>query len=138
MKKIVFACAAVMMASSLVAAEGAAELKAEIARLKAQYEAEKKPLGIADEAGVYVCATPQGRQIFVTGHPEYDANTLRDEYFRDKNLGLPIDVPKNYFPDDDDTKEPPVTWRSAANLLYYNWLNYFVYQTTPYDINDIK
>ena len=95
-------------------------------------------LASSDEAGVYVCSTPQGRQIFVTGHPEYDANTLRDEYFRDKNLGLPIEIPKNYFPNDDDTREPMVTWRSAANLLYYNWLNYFVYQTTPYDINEIK
>ncbi len=95
-------------------------------------------LASSDEAGVYVCSTPQGRQIFVTGHPEYDANTLKEEYFRDKNLGLPIDIPKNYFPDDDDTKEPKVTWRSSANLLYYNWLNYFVYQTTPYDINEIK
>ncbi len=95
-------------------------------------------LASSDEAGVYVCTTPQGRQIFVTGHPEYDANTLKEEYFRDKNLGLPIDIPKNYFPNDDDTKDPVVSWRSAANLLYYNWLNYFVYQTTPYDINEIK
>ena len=95
-------------------------------------------LASSDEAGVYVCSTPQGRQIFVTGHPEYDANTLRDEYLRDKNLGLPIEIPKNYFPNDDDTKDPIVSWRSAANLLYYNWLNYFVYQTTPYDINEIK
>ncbi len=95
-------------------------------------------LASSDEAGVYVCSTAQGRQVFVTGHPEYDANTLRDEYLRDKNLGLPIEMPKNYFPNDDDTKEPPVTWRSSANLLYYNWLNYFVYQTTPYDINEIK
>ncbi|MBQ7357360.1 MAG: homoserine O-succinyltransferase [Clostridia bacterium] len=95
-------------------------------------------LASSDEAGVYVCTTPLGRQIFVTGHPEYDANTLREEYFRDKNLGLPIEIPKNYFPNDDDTKDPAVTWRSAANLLYYNWLNYFVYQTTPYDINEIK
>ncbi len=95
-------------------------------------------LASSDEAGVYVCTTPQGRQIFVTGHPEYDANTLKEEYFRDKNLGLSIDIPKNYFPNDDDTKDPVVSWRSAANLLYYNWLNYFVYQTTPYDINEIK
>lgn len=95
-------------------------------------------LASSDEAGVYVCSTALGRQIFVTGHPEYDADTLKEEYFRDKNLGLEIDVPKNYFPCDDDTKEPCVTWRSAANLLYYNWLNYFVYQTTPYDINEIK
>lgn len=108
--------------------------------LREDIEAVQGPriLASSDEAGVYVCTTPLGRQIFVTGHPEYDANTLREEYFRDKNLGLPIEIPKNYFPNDDDTKDPAVTWRSAANLLYYNWLNYFVYQTTPYDINEIK
>jgi len=71
------------------------------------------------------------------GHAEYDADTLAKEYFRDKNLGLPIHVPVNYFPGDDDTKTPRVTWRSSANLLYSNWLNYFVYQTTPYDIGSI-
>lgn len=97
-----------------------------------------KILASSDEAGVYACMTKQGRQIFVTGHPEYDFDTLRKEYLRDKDLGLPIDVPKNYFPDDDDTKDPVVTWRSSANLMYYNWLNYFVYQSTPYDINNIK
>ena len=97
-----------------------------------------KILASSEEAGVFVMATDKGRQIFVTGHSEYDANTLKNEYLRDKNAGLPIDVPKNYFPDDDDTKEPVVRWRSCANLLYSNWLNYFVYQTTPYDINEIK
>lgn len=97
-----------------------------------------KILASSDEAGVYACMTKQGRQIFVTGHPEYDFDTLRKEYLRDKDLGLPIDVPKNYFPDDDDTRDPIVTWRSSANLMYYNWLNYFVYQSTPYDINNIK
>ena len=71
------------------------------------------------------------------GHSEYDADTLKREYERDKTAGLPIDVPANYFPDDDDTKEPLVTWRSHANLLFYNWLNYYVYQTTPYDITKI-
>lgn len=99
---------------------------------------ELKILAKSDEAGLYVISTDQGRQIFVTGHSEYDANTLNLEYMRDKNAGLPIDVPKNYFPNDDDTKEPNMTWRSHANLLYSNWLNYFVYQTTPYDINEIK
>lgn len=89
------------------------------------------------EAGVYAVTTKLGRQIFITGHSEYDAETLRLEYVRDKNAGLPIDVPKNYFPDDDDTKPPMMTWRSHANLLYSNWLNYFVYQTTPYDISEI-
>lgn len=92
----------------------------------------------SDEAGVYAVTTKFGRQIFITGHSEYDAETLNLEYLRDKNAGLPIDVPKNYFPDDDDTKPPMMTWRSHANLLYSNWLNYFVYQTTPYDIREIK
>ena len=91
----------------------------------------------SDEAGVYAVQTKGGRQIFVTGHSEYDPETLRNEYLRDKNLGLPIHVPANYFPNDDDTKEPIVCWRSHANLLFSNWLNYFVYQTTPYDIMTI-
>lgn len=99
---------------------------------------ELKILASSEEAGVFVCATDKGRQIFVTGHSEYDADTLKNEYFRDKNAGLPIDVPKNYFPDDDDTKEPIVRWRSCANLLYSNWLNYFVYQSTPYNIEEIE
>ena len=97
-----------------------------------------KILSSSEEAGVFVVSTDKGRQIFVTGHSEYDAATLKNEYERDKAAGLPIDVPKNYFPNDDDTKEPIVRWRSCANLLYSNWLNYFVYQTTPYDINEIK
>ena len=91
----------------------------------------------SDQAGVYAVQTKGGRQIFVTGHSEYDGETLRNEYLRDKKLGLPIHVPENYFPDDDDTKEPLVTWRGHANLLFSNWLNYFVYQTTPYDIMTI-
>ena len=93
-----------------------------------------KILASSEEAGVYAAMSKEGRQIFVTGHSEYDADTLKKEYLRDKALGLPIDVPKNYFPDDDDTKDPIVRWRGHANLLYCNWLNYFVYQTTPYDI----
>ena len=97
-----------------------------------------KILASSEEAGVFVCATEKGRQIFVTGHSEYDADTLKNEYFRDKNAGLPIELPKNYFPDDDDTKAPIVKWRSCANLLYSNWLNYFVYQSTPYNIEEIE
>ena len=97
-----------------------------------------KIVASSEEAGVYACMTKRGRQIFVTGHSEYDADTLKKEYLRDKNAGLPIEVPKNYFPNDDDTKDPVVTWRSSANLMYYNWLNYFVYQTTPYNIDEIK
>ena len=89
------------------------------------------------EAGVYAVQTKFGRQIFVTGHSEYDPDTLKKEYLRDKNLGLPIKPPVNYFPNDDDTKDPIVRWRGHANLLFSNWLNYFVYQTTPYDIMSI-
>ena len=99
---------------------------------------ELKILSSSDEAGVFVCATDKGRQIFVTGHSEYDGDTLKNEYLRDKNAGLPIDLPKYYFPDDDDTKDPIVRWRSCANLLYTNWLNYFVYQSTPYNIEEIE
>ncbi len=97
-----------------------------------------KIISSSKEGGVYVCMTDKGRQIFVTGHSEYDARTLEKEYLRDKGLGLEIEVPANYYPDNDDTREPMVTWRSCANLLYSNWLNYFVYQTTPYNINEIN
>ena len=96
-----------------------------------------KILASSEEAGVYAIASNEGRQIFVTGHSEYDPDTLKLEYFRDKDQGLPIDVPKNYFPNDDDTAEPIVRWRGHGNLLFSNWLNYFVYQTTPYDIMTI-
>ena len=95
-------------------------------------------LASSEEAGVYAAMTKDGKQIFITGHPEYDAGTLGKEYLRDKNKGLPISVPKNYFPHDDDSKEPIVSWRAHANLLFSNWLNYFVYQTTPYDISSIQ
>ena len=96
-----------------------------------------KILASSEQAGVYAVMNKEGRQIFVTGHSEYDPLTLKAEYDRDKNLGLPIRVPENYFPGDDDTAEPIVRWRSSANLLFSNWLNYFVYQTTPYDIMSI-
>lgn len=95
-------------------------------------------LASSDEAGVYAISTDKGRQIFITGHSEYDAGTLAAEYFRDKAAGKPIEIPKNYFPDDNPENPPQVTWRAHANLLYSNWLNYFVYQTTPYDIKKIK
>ena len=95
-------------------------------------------LASSPEAGVFACMTERGRQVFITGHSEYDADTLKKEYLRDKNAGLPIDLPKNYFPDDDETRDPVVTWRSCANLLYSNWLNYLVYQTTPYNIEEIQ
>ena len=96
-----------------------------------------KILASSDDCGVYAVSSKGGRQIFITGHSEYDADTLKKEYLRDKSLGLPIDLPVNYFTDDDDTKEPIVRWRGHANLLFSNWLNYFVYQTTPYDIMDV-
>ena len=96
-----------------------------------------KILASSEEAGVYAVMNKGGRDIFVTGHSEYDPRTLETEYLRDKNLGKPISVPKNYYPDDDDTKDPIVRWRGHANLLFSNWLNYFVYQSTPYDIMTI-
>ena len=95
---------------------------------------ELRILASSREAGVYAVMTKHGKQIFVMGHGEYDPDTLDREYRRDKALGLPIAVPANYYPNDDDTREPLVTWRGHANLLFSNWLNYFVYQTTPYDI----
>ena len=105
-------------------------------------EIEKVPelriLASSDEAGVYAIATKNGRQIFITGHSEYDALTLEKEYKRDVAAGKPIAVPKNYYPGDDPEKKPIVSWRSHANLLYSNWLNYFVYQTTPYDLHELK
>ena len=94
-------------------------------------------LASSPEAGVYAVSAKAANQFFITGHSEYDGNTLQKEYLRDKNAGLPIALPKNYFPGDDDTQPPLVTWRAHANLLYSNWLNYFVYQTTPYDIKRI-
>ena len=98
---------------------------------------EMKILAESDEAGVYAISTHGGRQIFITGHSEYDADTLEKEYLRDKAAGLHPDVPCNYYPDDDDTRAPICSWRSSANLLYCNWLNYFVYQATPYDLNRV-
>lgn len=97
-----------------------------------------KVLASSEEAGIYAISTKNGKQIFITGHSEYDADTLKNEYLRDVNEGKPIEIPKNYFPGDNPKKAPIVSWRSHANLLYSNWLNYFVYQTTPYDIEKIK
>ncbi len=99
---------------------------------------ELKILSTSKEAGLFVTATDKGRQIYVTGHSEYDADTLKKEYLRDVEAGKDIEIPKNYFEDDNPKKKPVVTWRSCANLFYSNWLNYFVYQTTPYDINEIR
>ncbi len=96
-----------------------------------------KILASSQKGGIYAVMSKGGRQIFVTGHSEYDADTLEKEYLRDKNQGLPIHIPENYYPNDDDTQRPLVRWRGHANLLFSNWLNYFVYQTTPYDIMTI-
>ena len=96
-----------------------------------------KIVASSPDAGVYAVMNKEGHQIFITGHAEYDPLTLESEYLRDKNLGKPIHVPENYYPNDDDTQEPIVRWRGHANLLFSNWLNYFVYQTTPYDIETV-
>ncbi|MBE6606773.1 MAG: homoserine O-succinyltransferase [Ruminococcaceae bacterium] len=93
-------------------------------------------LASSDEAGIFALATDNGRQVFITGHPEYDPDTLKKEYLRDKEAGLNTAKPKNYF-NGDDIDNPVSTWRAHANLLYSNWLNYYVYQTTPYDITQI-
>ena len=105
-----------------------------IAREDVEKIPQLKILASSKQAGVYAVASKGGKQVFVTGHSEYDPDTLEKEYLRDKNQGLPIHVPENYYPNDDDTQEPLVRWRAHANLLFSNWLNYFVYQTTPYDI----
>lgn len=95
-------------------------------------------LAVSDEAGVYLAGTPDGRELYVTGHPEYEWDTLKREYDRDIGRGLDIAVPRHYYPGDDPTREPRVTWRSHAFLLYANWLNYCVYQRTPYDLGAIS
>ena len=97
-----------------------------------------KILSTSEEAGVYAVMNKNGRNIFITGHSEYDADTLKAEYVRDLTQGKPITIPKNYFPADNPKKAPLVTWRAHANLLFSNWLNYFVYQTTPYDITSVS
>jgi len=107
--------------------------------LREEVAAEKrlKILAESEEAGVYAISNDGGRQIFITGHSEYDRETLKNEYLRDVAAGIDPEVPENYFPGDDPGREPLCSWRSGANLLYSNWLNYFVYQATPYDVNSI-
>ena len=92
----------------------------------------------SDEAGVYAIKTDNGREIYLMGHAEYDRDTLKKEYDRDVSQGKPIDVPINYYPNDDPSKPPLMRWRSSGQMLYGNWVNYFLYQTTPYDLADIK
>ena len=94
-------------------------------------------LAVSDDAGVAIVCSKTGRQVFVTGHAEYDRDTLAKEYFRDQNKGISPSVPHNYFPNDDASQTPPMVWRSNATLLYTNWLNYFVYQATPYDLREL-
>ena len=99
---------------------------------------ELKILAESDEAGVYAVMTENGKQIFIAGHSEYDRDTLKNEYLRDVAANKPIEIPKNYFPNDNPELPPIVKWRAHANLIYSNWLNYFVYQTTPFDLGEIK
>ena len=108
-----------------------------VAREDVEKVQELRILCSSEKAGLYACMTKNGRQIFIMGHSEYDPRTLEAEYIRDKKAGLPIHVPENYYPNDDDTQEPLVTWRSAAHLLYANWVNYIVYQGTPFELADI-
>jgi len=95
-------------------------------------------LSTSEESGVYLAASKNGRQVFATGHSEYDRESLEDEYIRDINKGMDIDPPKNYYKDDDPDKEIIMRWRSHANLLFVNWLNYYVYQETPFDLSKLK
>lgn len=104
----------------------------DIAKIK-----ELQVLSYSPQSGVHLLSDMECRNFFSTGHSEYDADTLATEYFRDKNKGLDIQVPYNYFPDNDTTKKPPITWRSTGILLFTNWLNYFVYQRTPYDLANL-
>ncbi|HPE95378.1 MAG TPA: homoserine O-succinyltransferase [Bacillota bacterium] len=96
------------------------------------------PLAISDEAGLYLISSKNGREVYITGHAEYDLETLSDEYVRDKRNNKPIDIPKNYFPENNPVLPPLNMWRAHANLLFSNWLNYFVYQNTPFNISEIK
>ena len=95
-------------------------------------------LATSPEAGVFAVKTRDSRKFFLLGHPEYDPETLALEYRRDLDKGIPIQVPKNYFQNDDPQTQPVVRWRSAGQLLYSNWLNYYVYQTTPYDLMELR
>jgi len=107
--------------------------KADIERID-----ELQVLAESKESGIYIVSAKEGRQIFVTGHSEYDPLQLKEEYERDVAKKIDISVPKNYFQNDDTTKDPVVKWRGHANLLFSNWLNYYVYQGTPYDLEQIK
>ena len=107
-------------------------LKEDIERIPAL-----KILAESDRAGVYAVSTDGGRQIFITGHSEYDVDTIDKEYRRDLKAGIDPEIPENYYPDDDPDRQPVCRWRSGANLLFGNWLDYFVYQETPYVVEDV-
>ena len=109
----------------------------EIRRADIEKHSDLQILAESEDAGVYIVSDRIGRNLYITGHSEYDPFTLKAEYDRDVNKGLLIHVPKNYYPNDDPTQTPNVRWRGHANLLYVNWLNYYVYQSTPYDLNQI-
>jgi len=102
------------------------------------HKPEVRILSVSDQAGVYMAIAENGKQIFVTGHPEYSLRTLDREFKRDMEKGLPIEVPVNYYPGNNPHERPILSWRSHANLLFLNWLNYYVYQETPYDLSDIS
>lgn len=110
----------------------------EIPREEVDKIKELKILSYSKEAGIHIITDDNSRNFYVSGHSEYDRTTLADEYFRDYNKGLPIKLPYNYFPEGDPTKTPPMIWRSTADIIFSNWLNYFVYQRTPYDLSNIK
>lgn len=109
----------------------------EVKREDIEKISELEILSESDDAGIFIVANKSRRQVFITGHLEYERNTLSDEYFRDFNKGLDIEVPRNYFPNDDTTLRPMVTWRGSANIVFSNWLNYCVYQNTPYDLEKL-
>ncbi|MCD7758011.1 MAG: homoserine O-succinyltransferase [Clostridiales bacterium] len=99
---------------------------------------ELEMMSTSPQAGVFMAKSKDNKRFFMLGHPEYDADTLAREYWRDVDKGLPIEIPENYFPNDDPTQPPVVTWRSTGQMIYNNWLNYYVYQTTPYDPKEIS
>jgi len=94
-------------------------------------------ISYSEDAGIHIISDMECRNLFVTGHSEYDRETLAREYFRDKEKGLPIKLPENYFPNDDINLVPKMNWKSTGNLIFTNWLNYFVYQKTPYDLSTL-
>lgn len=109
----------------------------EVKREEIEKISELEILSESEEAGIFIVANKSRRQVFITGHLEYERNTLSDEYFRDFNKGLDIEIPRNYFPNDDTSLTPMVTWRGSANIVFSNWLNYCVYQNTPYDLEKL-